>query len=78
MLNSAVLDVALGLVFCWGAVALIASSIYESIASLLKLRAHDLLNGVKDLLNDKEFTGLALAVYRSALVEPARSGDFDK
>jgi hypothetical protein len=74
MLNSAVLDVALGMVFCWGAVALIASSLYESIASLLKLRAGDLLEGVKELLNDKEFTGLALGVYRSALVNPRDPG----
>ncbi|HEY4186239.1 MAG TPA: hypothetical protein VGP07_14275 [Polyangia bacterium] len=74
MLNSTVLDVALGLVFCWGAVALIASSIYESIASLLKLRARDLLNGVKELLNDQAFTGLALGVYRSALVNPRAPG----
>lgn len=74
MLNSAVLDVALGMVFCWGAVALIASSIYESIASLIKLRASDLLEGVKDLLNDKDFTGLAQGVYKSALVNPRAPG----
>ncbi len=74
MLNSAVLDVALGMVFCWGAVALIASSIYESIASLFKLRANDLQKGVKDLLNDKDFAGLALSVYRNGLVNPRDPG----
>ncbi|HLK88366.1 MAG TPA: hypothetical protein VKZ18_00650 [Polyangia bacterium] len=74
MFNSTVLDVALGLVFCWGAVALIASSVYEAIASMLKLRANDLLDGVKELLNDKDFTGLAQAVYRSALVNPRDPG----
>jgi hypothetical protein len=74
MLNSTVLDVALGLVFCWGAVALIASSGYESIASLFKLRASGLLEGVKELLNDDDFTGLALAVYRNALVNPRDPG----
>jgi len=74
MLNSAMLDVALGMIFCWGAVALIASSIYESIASLFKLRANDLLNGVKELLNDKEFTGLARTVYKSGLVNPRDPG----
>ena len=74
MLNSTVLDVALGLVFCWGAVALIASSVYEAIASMLKLRANELLKGVKELLNDKEFKGLAQAVYRNALVNPRDPG----
>ena len=74
MLNSTVLDVALGLVFCWGAVALVASSVYESISSLLKLRANGLLDGVKELLNDKDFTGLAQSVYRNALVNPRDPG----
>jgi hypothetical protein len=74
MLNSTVLDVALGLAFCWGAVALIASSMYEALASLFKLRANQLLNGVKELLNDKDFKGLALAVYRNALVNPRDPG----
>jgi hypothetical protein len=74
MLNSTVLDVVLGLVFCWGAVALIASSVYEAIASLFKLRANLLMNGVKELLNDKKFKELALTVYRSALVNPRDPG----
>lgn len=74
MLNSTVLDVALGLVFCWGAVALIASSVYESIASLFKLRARGLLEGVEELLNDDKFEGLARAVYRNALVNPRDPG----
>jgi hypothetical protein len=78
MLNSTMLDVALGLVFCWGAVALIASSVYESIASLFKLRANQLVNGVKELLNDKTFTGLAQAVYKSALVNPRDPGTSTK
>jgi hypothetical protein len=74
MLNTTVLDVALGLVFCWGAVALIASSVYEAIASIFKLRANELLNGVKELLNDKPFKGLAKAVYGNALVNPRDPG----
>lgn len=74
MLNSTVLDVALGMVFCWGAVALIASSVYEAIASALKMRANELLKGVKELLNDKTFTGLAKSVYMNALVNPRDPG----
>jgi hypothetical protein len=74
MLNSTVLDVALGMVFCWGAVSLIASSVYEAIASALKMRASDLLKGLKELLNDKTFTGLAKSVYTNALVNPRDPG----
>jgi hypothetical protein len=75
MLNSTVLEVAIGLLFCYGSMALIASSIYEAIASLLKLRARSLLAGVKSLLNDQQFAGLALQVYNHALVNPRDGGE---
>ena len=77
MLNSTVLEVAIGLVFCYASMALIASSLYEAIASLFKLRAKTLLAGVKALLNDKAFTGLALDVYNHALVNPREVGKTD-
>lgn len=77
MLNSTVLEVAIGLVFCYASMALIASSLYEAIASLFKLRAKTLLSGVKALLNDQSFTGLALAVYNHALVNPRQVGPTD-
>ena len=77
MLNSTVLEVAIGLVFCYASMALIASSLYEAIASLFKLRAKTLLAGVKSLLNDKAFTGLALDVYNHALVNPREVGKTD-
>jgi hypothetical protein len=74
MLNSTVLEVMVGLVFCWASAALIASSIYEALASLVKLRSRSLLNGVKDLLNDQDFTGLAKDLYNNALINPRDSG----
>jgi hypothetical protein len=74
VLNSTVLEVAIGLLFCYGSMALIASSVYEAIASLLKLRARSLLDGVKSLLNDQTFSGLALNVYNHALVNPRDDG----
>jgi hypothetical protein len=43
MLNSTVLEVAFGLVFCFASVALIASSVYEALASWMNLRAKTLL-----------------------------------
>jgi hypothetical protein len=74
MLNSTVLEVAIGLVFCYASVALIVSSITEAISSALKLRAKSLLIGVKQLLNDRQFTGLARDVYNHALVSPRDDG----
>lgn len=74
MLNSTVLEVAIGLVFCFASISLIASSINEAIASLFKLRSRTLLAGVKSLLNDPQFTGLALAIYNHALINPQGTG----
>jgi hypothetical protein len=74
MLNSTVLEVAIGLTFCFASVALIASTIYEGLASFLKTRATTLLTGVKDLLNDPNFDGLAKDVYNHALVNPRGDG----
>lgn len=75
MLDSTVLEVALGLCFTFAAVSLIVSSLNEAISSLFKLRALTLLNGVKALLNDQHFTGLALNLYNHALVNPRASGN---
>ena len=74
MFSSTVLEVAIGLVFCYASVTLIASGIYEAAASVFRLRASTLLAGVKELLNDKSFTGLAKDVYNHALVNPLSDG----
>jgi hypothetical protein len=75
MFNSTVLEVAIGLCFTFASVSLIASSLNEALASALKLRARTLLDGVKALLNDQQFDGLARDVYNSALVNPRASGE---
>src|SRR5579872_6495849 len=75
MLNSTTLEVAIGLVFCYASVALVSSAIYEAIASMLKLRASSLLDGIKALINDPNFTGLAKDLYNHALINPRAGGD---
>ena len=75
MLNSTNLEVAIGLVFCYASVALIVSSINEAIASAIKLRSTSLLEGVKSLLNDPNFNGLALNIYNHGLVSPHDQGN---
>jgi hypothetical protein len=74
MLGSTVLEVAVGLTFCYATVALIVSTVQEALASALSLRAHTLLDGIKSMLNDPKFIGLARALYSHALVNPHDSG----
>jgi hypothetical protein len=74
MFNSTVLDVAVGLIFTFLALSLAVSSTVEAIASYLNLRASTLWQGVKDLLNDHKFEGLALELYNHALVNPQEAG----
>jgi len=74
MLGSTVLEVAIGLTFCYGTVALIVSTLQEALAALFRLRANTLLAGVKSMLNDPRFDGMARAVYAHPLVNPHTDG----
>lgn len=78
MFNSTVLEVAIGLTFCYGTLALIVSTLQEALASALKLRARTLLDGIKSMVNDPQFTGVARALYRHALINPHDDGDVVK
>lgn len=75
MFNTTTVEVAIGLVFCYASVALIVSSINEAIASLFNLRSNTLLEGVKSMLNDPNFDGLALNVYNHSLVSHLGQGN---
>jgi hypothetical protein len=59
MFNSAIIDVAIGMVLTVLAVSLAASAITEAISSFMKLREKTLLKGIQGLLNDQDFTGIA-------------------
>ena len=74
MFDTPVINVAIGLVFCFAAMGLAASTVTEALASLVKLRANTLVSGVQAMLNDPKFDGLALQVYRHALVHPQGDG----
>jgi hypothetical protein len=76
MFSSTVLEVAIGLVFCYASVALITSSIYEAIASQLNFRSNTLLTGIQGLLNVKNEDNqeLLLGVYNHALASPLGDG----
>ena len=74
MLQSTIIDVVIGLVFTFCAVSLAVSALTEALATILKWRGKNLLNGIADLLNDPKVTGLALDIYNHALVNPQSSG----
>jgi len=75
MLGSTVLEVAIGLTFCYGTVALIVSTLQEALSAAFRLRANTLLAGIKSMLNDPRFDGLARAVYTHPLVNPHADGN---
>jgi len=74
MLNSAVLDVVIGLIFAFLAISLAVSALVEAIASMFAWRSKTLLRGIKELLNDPNFDGLARSIYNHSLVNPQDSG----
>ena len=74
MFNSHVLEVGIGLIFTFLAVSLITGAIVEAIGSWTRWRANTLLSGIKELLNDATFTGLARDLYAHASINPRGSG----
>ena len=74
MFNSTIFDVVFGLVSVFLAVSLFTSAVTEGLSMLVGLRARTLLSGVKQLLNDPDFDGLARSLYNHALVNPLSDG----
>ncbi|HTW71536.1 MAG TPA: hypothetical protein VME47_16735 [Acetobacteraceae bacterium] len=65
---------AAGLIFTFLAVSLATGAIVEALASIVNLRASTLLTGVKQLVNDPNFAGLAKTLYEHALINPRGPG----
>ncbi|MGH7463419.1 MAG: hypothetical protein ACREMA_20615, partial [Longimicrobiales bacterium] len=68
MFGSAILEVAIGIVFVYALVAIICSSIREAIESVLKSRAAQLEYGIRQLLHDEPGTGLVKSFYNHPLI----------
>ena len=69
MFGSSILEVAIGMIFVYLLLSLICSTINEGIASLINKRGKNLFEGIKNLLNDPKFTGLAQQLYSHGLVD---------
>lgn len=70
MFGSTVLEVAIGLMFCYGTLALVVSTLQEALAAAFGLRANMLLDAVKRMLDDPRCEALAQSLYDHPLVNP--------
>lgn len=69
MFGSSTLEVAIGIIFVYLLLSLICSAINEMIASITNMRGEILFEGIKNLLNDPTFTGLAQKLYNHGLID---------
>ena len=74
MLDNVWVNIAVGLAVIFLGVSLAASLLTEILALILKLRARALLQGVKDIFDDPNLTGLAAELYSEGLINPRGGG----
>src|SRR5580704_8500978 len=77
MFGSNALEIAIGIVFVYLLLSLLCTVINEGIANFFEMRGKNLLEGVKNLLNDPEFTSLAQHVYNHGLIGGVMQGVTD-
>lgn len=77
MFGSSIMDIAIGLVFVFLLLSLIASALNEMILSYLNMRGKELLRGLKTLLNDKTASGLVKQLYNHGQIFGLFEGEFD-
>jgi hypothetical protein len=77
MFGSSVLEAAIGVVFVYLLLALICTAINEWIATIVNKRGKNLFDGIRNLLNDPRFTGLAQQLYTHGLVDCISQGASD-
>ena len=77
MFNSAIIDVAIGMVFVYLLLSLMCSAANELVELWLKNRATDLERGLRELLKDPTGTGLVKKVYDHPLISGLFEGTYD-
>src|SRR5687768_8166900 len=68
LFGSNILEVGIAVIFVYLLLSLICTALNEGIASFIDKRGKNLMEGIKNLLNDPKFTGLAQQVYNHGLV----------
>ena len=74
MFGSTVLEVAIGLAFCYATLALVVTTLQEALAGAFHLRAAMLEGAVGRMLGDVRCDGLARALYAHPLANPRSGG----
>ena len=77
MLGSSILDTAIGIVFVFLLLSLIASTINELLLSLVNMRARDLVRGLKELLNSSDGKGLVESLFNHGLIFGLFEGKYE-
>jgi hypothetical protein len=76
MLNSAVLEVAIGVIFVYALFGTICSAVIEGIEAWLKTRAAYLEYGLRELLQDKDGVGLVKQLFQHPLIYGLYTGEY--
>jgi hypothetical protein len=74
MFGSAILDVAIGLVSIFLFLSLIGTAINEWISGILRMRAKNLEEGIRNILNDPDGKGLTRVFYDHPLIRSLAKG----
>jgi hypothetical protein len=77
MFGSEMLDIAIGMIFTYLLLSLICSAINELIERQLKNTAADLERGIRELLDDKDGTGLVTQLYQHGMINGLFKGDYN-
>jgi len=77
MLASSFLDTAIGIIFVFLLLSIIATTINEVILSLVNMRGRMLLDGIKNLLNDPKAEGMVKQIYNHGAVYGLYRGEFN-
>ena len=65
---SRVLELVIGMAFCYGSLALIVTTFQEAFSAVFRLRARMLRDCIQRMLRDPQFTGAARALYAHPLI----------
>ena len=68
MFGSTVMEVVIGMAFCYGSLALTVTTLQEALSAAFSLRAGMLRTCIQRMLRDPQFTGTARAVYAHLLI----------
>jgi hypothetical protein len=77
MFGSTIIDIAIGIVFVFLLLSVIASTMNEIILSFLNMRGAELLEGLKTLMDDADAKGLVDKLYNHGQIFGLFKGNFD-